>query len=54
MWIVMSDRSKPSYTAVWDFIKTKFPNFKPEKCHCDYETALRKTLKKSFNAKIIG
>lgn len=44
----MSDKTEASYLVVFDLIKTRTPQWKPEKVHVDFEIAPTNTLKSIF------
>lgn len=55
IWVAMSNRTKVTYKAVFEIIKEKFPNLKPEKAHTDFEDAMRNAFQDTYpECDIIG
>lgn len=55
MWVLMGNRTKESYKAVFEKIKEILPNFNPKRVHTDFEDGLRNTLRTLFpGIKTIG
>ena len=53
--IVMTSRRVQLYEKVLDFIKMKYPNFKPAQLMADYEASMRNALKSRFpSARLYG
>ena len=53
--IVMTSRRLQLYEKVLDFIKIKYPNFKPAQLMADYEASMRNALKSRFpSARLYG
>lgn len=51
----MSRQSTRAYTAVFTFIKEKFPNIKPVQFYNNYDKAMNETIKKLYpETKIFG
>ena len=49
----MERRTKIAYSAVWQFVKKNFPNFKPATAMTDYEDALRSSLEEEFPGTVL-
>ena len=47
--VVMTSRKLPLYRKVFALISSKFPNFKPARMMSDYEPAMRKAFKETYN-----
>ena len=57
LYALMEKKTKIAYKGVFEYLKSKFPNFTPKKLYCDYEISLMRSAEEVFNTnpiRIVG